>query len=323
VAWFDLPLDQLRLHRSQVQAPEDLEQFWSGTLEEARAHYALLSAVATRTGLEAMQVHDVTFAGFDGQPVSAWLTCPRAASAPLPCVVEYVGYGGGRGHPWEWLFWPSAGYAHLVMDTRGQGSHWRSGVTPDRWPVISPHADGYLTMGLDDPDGYYYRRVYADAVRAVDAARALPQVDPGRIAVAGGSQGGGIALAVAGLVDGLAAALIDMPFLCDMRRASELTDTEPYAQIGRYLRTHPDRVEQAFATLSYFDGTVLGRTATAPALFCVGLMDDVCPPSTVFAAANAYGHQAKVVEYPYNGHDVPPAAHRAAQMEFLKDHLGR
>jgi cephalosporin-C deacetylase len=323
VAWFDLPQDQLRLHRSQVQAPDDLAEFWSGTLAEARAHYPLLSSVAARTGLDAMQVYDVTFAGFDGQGVSAWLTYPRATAGPLPCVVEYVGYGGGRGHPWEWLLWPSAGYAHLVMDTRGQGSQGRSGVTPDRWPVTGPHADGYLTMGLEDPDGYYYRRVYTDAVRAVDTARALPQVDSGRIAVAGGSQGGGIALAVAGLVDGLAAALIDMPFLCDMRRASGLVDTEPYAQIGRYLRTNPDRAEQAFATLAYFDGTVLGRTATAPALMSVGLMDDVCPPSTVFAAANAYGHQANVIEYPYSRHDVPPPAHRAAQLEFLREHLRR
>jgi cephalosporin-C deacetylase len=323
VPLFDLPLEQLRLHRSRIRAPEDLGQFWSGTLAQARAHPALISAVAADPRLDAMEVHDVTFAGFAGQPVSAWLTCPRGASGPLPCVVEFIGYGGGRGYPWEWLLWPSAGYAHLVMDTRGQGSHSRSGVTADRWPVMAPHADGFLTMGLDDPLDYYYRRVFADGVRAVDAARALPQVDPDRIAVAGGSQGGGIALAVAGLVGDLAAALIDMPFLCDMRRASELVDTEPYVQIGRYLRAHPDRLEQAFSTLSYFDGTVLGRAATAPALFSVGLMDDICPPSTVFAAANAYGQQAKIVEYPYNGHDVPPAAHRAAQLEFLGTHLRR
>jgi cephalosporin-C deacetylase len=320
---FDLPLDQLRLHRSQVRAPEDLGLFWSSTLDEARAHPVLLSAAVADTRLDAMQVHDVTFAGFDGQPVSAWLMCPRGAAGPLPCVVEFLGYGGGRGYPWEWLLWASAGYAHLVMDTRGQGSHWSGGVTADRWPAASPHADGFLTMGLTDPQDYYYRRVYTDGVRAVDAARALPQVDPERIAIAGGSQGGGIALAVAGLVHDLAAALIDMPFLCDMRRASELVDTEPYVQIGRYLRAHPDQVDQAFTTLSYFDGAVLGRAATAPALFCVGLMDDVCPPSTVFAAVNGYGHQARVIEYPYNGHDVPPAAHRAAQLEFLRDHLRR
>jgi cephalosporin-C deacetylase len=323
MARFDLPLDQLRLHRSDMQAPADLAEFWTSTLSQARTHDVVISAIEVDTGLAAMAVHDVTFAGFDGQPVSAWLTCPRSAAGPLPCVVEFIGYGGGRGYPWEWLLWASAGYAHLIMDTRGQGSESRSGVTPDRWPVAGPHADGFLTLGIGHPDDYYYRRVYADAVRAVDAARALPQVDQDRVAIAGGSQGGGIAIAVAGLAEGLAAALIDMPFLCDMRRASELVDTDPYAQIGRYLRVHPDQVEQAFVTLSYFDGTVLGRTATAPALFSAGLMDDICPPSTVFAAAHAYGGPAQVIDYPYNGHDVPPAMHRGAQLEFLRAHLPR
>jgi cephalosporin-C deacetylase len=37
----------------------------------------------------------------------------------------------------------------------------------------------------------------------------------------------------------------------------------------------------AFATLSYFDGVNFAKRATAPAMFSVALMDQVCPPSTV------------------------------------------
>ena len=72
---------------------------------------------------------DVTFSGFDGQPIKAWLLHPAGATGPLPTIVEYIGYGGGRGEPVDWLVWASAGYAHLVMDTRGQGGAWRSGDT--------------------------------------------------------------------------------------------------------------------------------------------------------------------------------------------------
>lgn len=49
----------------------------------------------------------------------------------LPGVVEYVVYGGGRGHTLDWLLLSNACYAHLVMDTRGQGSAWRTGDTSD------------------------------------------------------------------------------------------------------------------------------------------------------------------------------------------------
>jgi cephalosporin-C deacetylase-like acetyl esterase len=46
----------------------------------------------------------------------------RDAVAPLPVVVEYLGYGGGRGLPEDRLRWAASGYAHLAMDTRGRCS---------------------------------------------------------------------------------------------------------------------------------------------------------------------------------------------------------
>jgi len=115
----------------------------------------------------------------------------RSAGSPVPCLVEYIGYGGGRGLPHEWLLWSAAGYAHFVMDTRGQGSSWRSGDTPDREPDGSnPQYPGFMTRGILDPQTYYYRRVFIDAVRALEAARTHPAIDPQRVAVLGGSQGG-------------------------------------------------------------------------------------------------------------------------------------
>lgn len=105
------------------------------------------------------------------------------------------------------------------MDTRGQGSGYSAGDTPD--PAGSePAYPGYLTRGILDPATYYYRRVFTDAVLAVDAVRELLGVDGSRVAVAGGSQGGGIALAGAGLRDDLAAVLADVPFLSDFRRTA-------------------------------------------------------------------------------------------------------
>jgi len=318
---FDLPLDRLREHRSAVTPPDDLATFWADTLARTRSHDLDVRLVPEDAGLPVFDVHDVTFNGFAGAPIKGWFLRPHGAPGLLPCVVEFVGYGGGRGLPAEWLVWPAAGYAHLVMDTRGQGSEWRSGDTADPWPGSGPHAGGFLTLGIEDPGDYYYRRVFADGVRAVEAARTLPGVDPERIVVAGASQGGGIALAVAGLVPDLAAAVVDIPFLCDIRRATELVETDPYAQIATYLRAHRNRVEQTFATLAYFDGAVLCRTASAPALFSVGIMDDTCPPSTVFAAINAYGGTTAVREYAYNKHDGGGFHHRRVQLAFLQEVL--
>ena len=162
----------------------------------------------------------MTFRGFGGHPIKGWLNVPRGADGPLAAVVEYIGYGGGRGLPHDWLLFSAAGYAHLVMDTRGQGGTWLGGDTPDPAPTAGTHHPGFLTLGIEHPDNHYYRRLYVDGVRAVEAVRAFPGVDPERVAVLGTSQGGGITIAVAGLVGDLRAALPSVPFLCDMRRAA-------------------------------------------------------------------------------------------------------
>ncbi|MFB7591612.1 acetylxylan esterase [Streptomyces sp. NPDC056169] len=318
---FDLPLDRLRTYRSASVEPEDFDAFWAKTLDETRAHPLDARFEPVATGLATVETYDVTFAGFDGQPVKGWFVLPAGTSEPLPVVVEFLGYGGGRGLPHTHLLWASAGFAHFVMDTRGQGSGWATGDTPD--PVGSaPSFPGFMTRGIENPATYYYRRLFTDAVRAVEAARSHPLVDAGRTAVTGGSQGGGITLAVAGLVRDLVAVAPDVPFLCDFPRATTVTDRTPYREIGNYLKTHRGRVRQARETLAYFDGVHFAARATAPALFSTALEDLTCPPSTVFAAFNAYAEEDKEIEvYDFNDHEGGGAFQQAAQLRWLPGRL--
>ena len=319
MAQFDLPLDQLKTYLPPRPEPSDFDEFWANTLTEATRFPLNAKFDPIDAGLTLLDTYDVTFHGFGGQPIKGWFLIPKNTHAPLPCVVEYVGYGGGRGHAAEWLFWPNAGFAHLVMDTRGQGSSWRPGDTPDPEPEGSnPHYPGFMTRGILNPQTYYYRRVFTDAVRAVEAARTHPLVDPTRILLNGGSQGGGITLAVAGLVPDLFAALPDVPFLCHYRVATEIVDTHPYGEITHYCKTHRDKIETVFDTLSYFDGVNFAARAKAPALFSVGLMDDICPPRTVFAAYNHYAGPKQIRVWPYNNHEGGQNYQTMEKIEFLK-----
>jgi len=235
MAFFDLPLSQLESYLPDRHEPADFDAFWSETLAAAREHEMAPVFEPYDAGLTAQDVYDVTFAGFDGQPIRAWLLVPKHVPTPMPCVVEYLGYGGGRGFPTNYTLISSAGFAHFIMDTRGQGSAWQRGDTPDAGASGEPQFPGFLTRGLVSPREHYYRRVFTDAVRAVEAARSHPDID-GRIVVSGGSQGGGISLAVAGLVDDLTAVWADQPFLCQYRRAATITDAAPYSELARYQR---------------------------------------------------------------------------------------
>lgn len=316
----DMPLEALEAYLPPRTEPPDFDEFWDRTLAETRRHPLAARFEPVDYGLETVASYDVTFAGFGGAPVKGWFLHPTGVEESLPCVIQYVGYGGGRGCPLDWLLWSSAGFANLVMDTRGQGSAWLRGDTPD--PVGSaPHYPGFMTSGILDPDDYYYRRLYADGVRAVEAAWSHPLVDADRIAVAGRSQGGGIALSVAALLPDVAVAMPDVPFLCHYRRATEITDEAPYSEIAAYCRVHRDQVDAVFANLAYFDGVNFAARARAAAFFSVGLMDEICPPSTVFAAYNHYAGQKQIEVFPYNYHEGGESFHELAQIRFLQNLL--
>ena len=321
MAYADLPLDELRRYRPDRRAPADLREFWARTLEEHRGHSIDATATRSANGLRAIETADVTFAGFDGRRVRAWLHRPAGSTDRLPAIVQFHGYGTGRGLAHESILWAAAGYAHLVVDNRGQGWGDAVGSTPDHGDPGDAGAPGLMTRGIRSPKTYYYRRLFVDAVRSIDAVRALPGVDPDRVGVTGASQGGGLALAVAALAPALAAVSADVPFLCDFPRALHLADRDPYGEIRRYLAAFRDRTAETYATLSYFDAALLAPQASAPLLVSVGLLDDICFPSTVYAAFNEYGGPKEIVEYPFNGHEGGGAHHEVAKLAFFDQHL--
>jgi cephalosporin-C deacetylase len=198
----------------------------------------------------------------------------------------------------------------------------------DSWDVTFAGL-GPLTRGILTPEGYYYRRLITDAARAVRAARELPGVDPARVAAVGNSQGGGLALAAAGLLPDLSALLVTAPLLCHVARALEVTGDPPYGELVTYLSVHRDAEAAVRRTLSYVDGVAFARRATAPAHFGTGLRDTVCPPSTAYAAFHHYGTangnpappERTLHAYPFNHHEGGDAVHVRRQLGWLAAHL--
>ncbi|MEY2819887.1 MAG: hypothetical protein RL275_3350 [Chloroflexota bacterium] len=320
MAFFDLSLDELKKYKPARTEPADFDSFWANTLAETRAFPLDAKFEKIDYGLVAQETFDVTFNGFGGQPVKGWLILPTHRKAKLPVVVEYIGYGGGRQFGFNWLLWASVGYAHFVMDTRGQGSTWSHGDTPDLYADGgNAHFPGSMTKGILDPQHYYYRRVFTDAVRAIEAARSHPEVDASRIALTGSSQGGGITIAAAGLVPDVSAAMPDVPFLCHYRRATEISDAYPYKEIAEYFHIHRDKIETVFNTLSYFDGVNFSTRSNAKTLFSVALMDQVCPPSTIYAAYNYWAGEKDIKTYTYNGHEGGQSFNDLEKIKFLKN----
>ena len=322
--WFDMPLERLREYRTSTQEPDGLDDWWKRRIAEARA-LAKPPALTPRQPrlYDPIEVFDAEFSGAGGDRIRAWYLRPPSAAggaASAPMVVKFIGYGGGRGIPTEHMVLPAIGYALLVMDTRGQGGRWATGATPDGATGTGAENSQVMTRGILSPESYYYTRLFTDAVRAVDTAFELAGGESD-IAVTGGSQGGALALAAAALHPGaIKVCHADMPFLCDIQRAITLAPQAPYTEIPDFLAENTDLIEPSLNTLRYVDCALLASRIRATTLMSVGLMDGICPPSTVFAAYNAITADKEIAVFPFSGHNFP-ATHTETQLAHLRDHF--
>ncbi len=324
MAQFDLPLDALRTYQPEVDEAPGFDAFWAETLAaDPPAELLAETLIDNRQAL--IDTYDLTFTGFGGAPIRAWLHVPAGESRPLPTVVRYHGYSVSRGMPLAPVF-AAAGYAQFDLDNRGQG--WHSASVFERTPDPDVAAGefgpaGPMTKGISSPETYYYRRLITDAVRMLQVAAGHRLVDPSRLFVAGGSQGGYLTLAVAGLAPSvgvsLAGAMPDVAFMCHIRRAVSLTDDAPFSDIARFIRAAPHLEDAVWETLGHFDGVSFARRAECPALFSVALADTICPPSTVFAAHNHYGGPREMVVYPHSGHEGGQDVQVWRQLGWLRE----
>ncbi len=294
---FDLPLDQLVNYCPPRTAEPDFDAFWARTLDEAHAAPLRVEKRAVPYPALGVRVYELYYAGWRGARIAAWYIVPDGIQGPLPTLVHYHGYSGSKGEVHGYLLWALQGYAVLAVDVRGQ-----SGNSNDPGQYTGGHVKGWMTLGALDPEEYYYRGAYMDCVRALDVACAQPEVDAERIGILGVSQGGGLTLAVAALDARPKLAMPEVPYLCHFRRAVDMAVRHPYLEISEYLMRWPEREETVWRTLSYFDNLNLAQRIACPVLVDVGLQDDICPPSSVYAAYNQIRAPKRMEVYRYHNH---------------------
>lgn len=315
MALFDLPLETLRTYEPPLTREDDFNLFWENTLAESARQELNLRLEPMEVPFRNAAFFHARFDGFGGAPLAGTYARPLG-DGPFPGIALYHGYSGRRPDAWELLTWVSQGYAVLATDVRGQG-----GESGDSLPYPGGHAPGFMTMGIGDPLTYYYRGAYADTVRALDALTCQPEVDGTRIGAAGGSQGGALTLVAAALDKRVKAAVAEIPFLCHFRRATTLVNTSPYSEIVNYFRRTGADEEQVYRTLSYFDCMNMAPRISAATLVTAGLMDEICPPSTVFAAYNRISSTKEILVSTFAQHVTFPGV-LEARARWFAEHLG-
>ncbi|MDR2973754.1 MAG: acetylxylan esterase, partial [Propionibacteriaceae bacterium] len=80
----DKPLSELEVYMGSVTEPAGFDEFWSATLVAARAKAWPVRCVPVPHPFSHVVIQDIRFAGWDGEPINAWLRYPSDISGPFP-----------------------------------------------------------------------------------------------------------------------------------------------------------------------------------------------------------------------------------------------
>jgi cephalosporin-C deacetylase-like acetyl esterase len=159
----------------------------------------------------------------------------------------------------------------------------------------------YYFQNLDNRDTYYYKRVYLGCLRAVDLLASLPQVDTSRMAVYGGSQGGALSIVTAALdhrIKYIAAfyfALSDVTGYLHGRAGGwpHMFSADNIKSMGS---------KKKIAVSAYYDVANFAKLIHIPGIYGWGFNDEVCPPTSIYAAYNNIHAPKETVITKESGH---------------------
>ncbi|MDH6674091.1 cephalosporin-C deacetylase [Paenibacillus sp. LBL] len=315
-------MDTIKLRKNELGSlrPEPtmneqvLNRFWEEVLKNYDDKPLQIVNHPEDTPFPHMKVSKVTYHGYDDTPIHAWYITPASGISTkktMPCIVTFPGYSGDRGLPERYAHWVMLGYAVFAVDVRGQG-----GETGNLLSMDSGVVKGWVTQGITDMHRSYYMAIAMDAVRAVETASQQPGVDSDKIAVVGGSQGGGLALLAGALNAKVSAIVADIPNMCRMDYGI-LYSVSSLTEIAQYIKRFPEQLDHILAHLAHFDMLNLAPRIKAPVMVSVGWKDTVCMPETIYAAYNRIEANKEIRDYPFSGHEVNEYQKREAVL-FLE-----
>ena len=292
----------------------DFEQFWAESVAQLRA---IPLKVERKDRIQTyydkhFTTWEVSFNTHDDTVICGNFICPNDAKGKLPCVVRFHG-GSLRRDPETEMQIAATGVCCLDIDVRGQG-----GCSYDKAKYSCEYNSRLTTLGVLDKNEFYMRNIFLDAVRAVDAAATLPEVDPERIVTFGGSQGGGLSITAAALSGKVKKCFNFVTSFACIHRRIEL-GSGIFGPVKDFLHVYPHLTDKVMETVSYFDVNNMASLLKVPTSVCLCLDDPICLPEFVYSVYDHIAAEEKELNmYPFWKHQLPSAHRDKVYEEFTK-----
>ncbi|MEI7732324.1 MAG: acetylxylan esterase [Verrucomicrobiota bacterium] len=261
------------------------------------------------------------------RPVRGYFARPKnvpAGGCPALLYLRAAGVSGAWcvANPWEAMN-RAKEHGVMVLDINAHGIP--NDLTKEAYQQLEKgELLDYKFQARTNKNTFYFVGMYLRLLRSVDFLCAQKEWDGRHLIAMGGSQGGGQALAAAGLDDRVSAVSAVVPAMCDLsgilvKRTSGWPNPVGFSA--------PKDQPEVSAAVSYCDNVNLASRSKAETQIFVGLIDTTCPPQGVFAAYNNLRTVKSILAYPHMGHTSVPKEDLwigdtpVMQNNFIKRHL--
>ena len=311
---FGYQIDELPLTESR---PADFEPFWRKALAKLAAVPLKASVTHVRdfddaevsrynienaslpealdpegTRCKHVRLFKAQFDSAGGKRIHAWLAIPDG-KGPFPAILILP--GGGCNKVPAPVEHARHGYLALMLQVHGMD------VDQDRYETP---ADYMLCKG-GAPEDEYYHHVCLAGAQAVNYLMTRPDVDLQRIAVAGGSQGGMLAIVTAALCPTVKAVVSVLCYYADWPTRNQIEALNLQGLDGCGAVPSFDPSNPLERSISYYDAMNFAPQVRAATLMAGCLCDIPSPPSTVHAVYRRLGTAAKELHWsPGTNHEL-------------------
>ena len=314
--------------KPQTEYPHDLKRFWKKEKKSLRALPMEVKMVPVKNIENGYLCSDVQINCLGGKPARGYYAKPANAkerSLPIVLIVHAAGVKGSwcLSKPQKALNYAKKGNGAICFDLN---AHGMLNGQPQKYydDLEAGELNGYMYFGIENRDSIYFRGMYLRLIRTLDFLTKQPEWDGKRILVIGESQGGGQSFAAAGLDKRVTAVVATVPAMCDWGRT--LTGQkggwpDPFAT--KYNKS------KMMKSVPYYDVANLIKDSKTTLVVEVGLIDQTCPSSSIYAAINRTKGKKIVFSVPYREHQLKQKDYLALwketvyrpKMEFIDEFL--
>ena len=295
--------------RPGYEEPADLMPYWDNLKKQLKALPMQVKAVPLDVPQQYQGKYtcqDVEINCLGPAPVRAYMAKPAGAkkkSLPIIILCRAAGVSGNwcRCSVSECVGNAALGNGALSLDINAHGM--LNGQSDDFYRMLEGgQLRNYYEHNAADRETYYFRGMYLRLLRAIEYMTRQPEWDGRRILVIGESQGGGQAVAAAGLDPRVSAIVLNVPAMQDLGGAHKGRRSGWPQPIENHQHLTSAQLD---ATLPYFDGALLISHSRAEIYCEMGLIDTTCPPSAVWSSLNNAPGKKTVNCVPYRTHAWP------------------